>query len=71
MKKLILPIALLMLASCGKNVKRPDNGHDYDWEWTNSTAEKHSPECRKCKEMRKAEIKQYVDSVLQAKGLWK
>ena len=69
MKKVLFIAAVLMLASCGKNQQRPDNGHDYDWEWDQSTASKHSVDCRKCKEIRKAEIKAYVDSVMQAKGL--
>jgi hypothetical protein len=69
MKKGLVIIAVLMLTSCGKNQERPDNGHDYDWEWDQSTASKHSVDCRKCKEIRYAEIKAYVDSVLQAKGL--
>ena len=65
MKKLI-PFALLILTSCDNQV-RPDNGHDYDLEILHSTASKHSVNCRKCKQIRHEEIKQYVDSVLKAK----
>ena len=52
------------LCSCN-NMKRPDNGHDYDLEPMQSTAMRHSPNCRKCKEIRKQEIIEVVDSMLR------
>jgi hypothetical protein len=57
-------LALFILCSCN-NMKRPDNGHDYDLEPMQSTAMRHSPNCRKCKEIRKQEIIEVVDSMLR------
>ncbi len=51
------------LCSCN-NMKRPDNGHDYDLEPMQSTAMRHSPKCRKCKEIRKQENIEVVDSMI-------
>ena len=56
------------LASCN-NMKRPDNGHDYDLEPMQSTAMRHSPNCRKCKEIRKQEIIEVVDSMIRERAL--
>lgn len=52
------------MTSCN-NMKRPDNGHDYDLEPMQSTAVRHSPNCRKCKEIRKQEIIEVVDSMIR------
>ena len=52
------------LTSCN-NLKRPDNGHDYDLEPMQSTAMRHSLNCRKCKEIRKQEIIEVVDSMIR------
>jgi hypothetical protein len=44
---------------------RYDNGHDYDAEPFLSTALRHSPNCWKCKEMRRQEIIEVVDSMMR------
>ena len=68
MKKIFIIISLVIFVSCNNQV-RPDNGHEYDFELMQPYASKHSVDCSKCKEIRKAEIKAYVDSVLKVKGL--
>ena len=65
---IIAAIVVAMIAGClcsCNNMKRPDNGHDYDLEPMQSTAMRHSPNCRKCKEIRKQEIIEVVDSILR------
>lgn len=52
--------------SCRQQV-RPDNGHDYDYEVMQPNNSRHSVDCRKCKAIRRAEIKAYVDSALSAR----
>ena len=64
----IAAIVAAMIAACllsCNNMKRPDNGHDYDLEPMQSTAMRHSPNCRKCKEIRKQEIIEVVDSMMR------
>ena len=53
-----------MAVSCDSTTQA-ENGHDYDWEMMRSTALRHSPKCRKCKEMRKQEVIEIVDSILR------
>jgi len=65
---IIAAIVAAMIAGClcsCNNMKRPDNGHDYDLEPMQSTAMRHSPNCRKCKEIRKQEIIEVVDSMIR------
>ena len=67
-KCIIAAIVAAMIVAClcsCNNMKRPDNGHDYDLEPMQSTAMRHSPNCRKCKEIRKHEIIEVVDSMLR------
>ena len=71
MKKLfILALAATMMAGCAgrlgnKTNKLINDGHDYQWViFFNSPHFIHSPECDTCKAIRKEEIKQYVDSVV-------
>ena len=52
------------LCSCN-NRTRYDNGHDYDAEPFLSTALRHSPNCWKCKEIRRQEIIEVVDSMMR------
>ena len=52
------------LCSCN-NMQRYDNGHDYDAEPFLSTAMRHSPNCWKCKEIRRQEIIEVVDSMMR------
>ena len=50
-KSVLMAIVAAMIAGClasCNNLKRPDNGHDYDLEPMQSTAMRHSPNCRKC-----------------------
>ena len=57
-------IVAAMTVSCDSTTQA-ENGHDYDWEMMRSTAQRHSPKCRKCKEMRKQEVIEIVDSILR------
>ena len=43
---IVAAMIVAFLCSCN-NMKRPDNGHDYDLEPMQSTAMRHSPNCRK------------------------
>jgi hypothetical protein len=61
---IVAAMIVACLCSCN-NMKRPDNGHDYDLEPMQSTAMRHSPNCRKCKEIRKQEIIEVVDSMIR------
>ena len=56
-------IVAAMTVSCDSTTQA-ENGHDYDWEIMRSTVQRHSPKCRKCKEMRKQEVIEIVDSIL-------
>jgi hypothetical protein len=65
---IIAAIVVAMIGGClcsCNNMKRPDNGHDYDLEPMQSTAMRHSPNCRKCKEIRRQEIIEVVDSMIR------
>ena len=71
MKKLfILALAAVMVAGCAgrlgkKTDKLVNDGHDYQWvAFYDKVYIIHSPECDTCKAIRKEEIKQYVDSVV-------
>ena len=57
-------IAATTVSACDSTTQA-ENGHDYDWEMMRSTALRHSPKCRKCKEMRKQEVIEIVDSILR------
>lgn len=61
---IVAAVIAVCMTSCN-NMKRPDNGHDYDLEPMQSTAMRHSPNCRKCKEIRKREIIEVVDSMMR------
>ena len=61
---IVAAVIVACLCSCN-NMKRPDNGHDYDLEPMQSTAMRHSPNCRKCKEIRRQEIIEVVDSIIR------
>ena len=61
---IVVAMIVICLCSCN-NMKRPDNGHDYDLEPMQSAAMRHSPNCRKCKEIRKQEIVEVVDSMIR------
>jgi len=60
---IVAAMIVACLCSCN-NMKSPDNGHDYDVEPMQSTAMRHSPNCRKCKEIRRQEIIEAVDSMM-------
>ena len=64
---IVAAMIVACLCSCN-NMKRPDNGHDYDLEPMQSTAMRHSPNCRKCKEIRRQEIIEVVDSMIKAEN---
>ena len=61
----IVAIVTAMIVGSCNNLERPDNGHDYDFEPLQSTAMRHSPNCRKCKEIRRQEIIEVVDSIIR------
>lgn len=61
---LLAAVIGVCMTSCN-NMKRPDNGHDYDLEPMQSPLVRHSPNCRKCKEIRKQEIIEVVDSMIR------
>lgn len=61
-------VAAMTFSNCFSACDRTtqaENGHDYDWEMMRSTVQRHSPKCRKCKEMRKQEVIEIVDSILR------
>ena len=57
-------VAAMTFSACDSTTQS-ENGHDYDWEVMRSTVQRHSPKCRKCKEMRKQEVIEIVDSILR------
>ena len=61
---IIAAIVAAMTVSCDSTTQA-ENGHDYDWEMMRSTVQRHSPKCLKCKEMRKQEVIEIVDSILR------
>lgn len=62
---IVAAIVAAMTVSACDSTTQAENGHDYDWEVMRSTALRHSPKCRKCKEMRKQEVIEIVDSILR------
>lgn len=61
---LLAAVIAVCICSCN-NRTRYDNGHDYDAEPFLSTALRHSPNCRTCKEIRRQEIIEVVDSMMR------
>lgn len=61
---LLAAVIVGCMCSCN-NMTRYDNGHDYDAEPFLNTALRHSPNCRTCKEMRRQEIIEVVDSMMR------
>ncbi len=61
---IVAAIVAAMTTACDSTTQA-ENGHDYDWEIMRSTVQRHSPKCRKCKEMRKQEVIEIVDSILR------